>query len=141
MLSKNTLDKGLSILVNSPDIINELGLMPNVNFPTMGGKVWWTDLAECNGWRIQQNSITHHCRILDENNIRRAWGSESEITKLFDKILSNKRSRFSEKKSKDSSDEENQIVEKLNKLKKLYENGVLEEDEYRAKRQELVDQL
>ena len=32
---------------------------------TMGGRVWWQDLKECKGYRIQQNIISRHYRILD----------------------------------------------------------------------------
>mgnify|MGYP005959007799 FL=1 len=34
------------------------GSLPNVPTSTMGGEVWWNDLAECNGWRLQQNTLT-----------------------------------------------------------------------------------
>lgn len=33
------------------------------------------------------NNITGHCRILDNNNIRRAWGGEKSIMDFFLKIL------------------------------------------------------
>lgn len=60
-------------------------LPPNIAFPTMGGKVFWNDIAQYQGWRIQQNIFTEHCRILDENNIRRAWGSKEEMVEEFEK--------------------------------------------------------
>lgn len=49
--------------------------MPNIPMPTMGGEVFWNTLAEYNGWRLQQNMFTHHARILDNNNVRIAWGT------------------------------------------------------------------
>jgi hypothetical protein len=55
----------LAIIENS-DVLNKIALeMPNVEFPTMGGEVFWNNLAESGGWRIQQNKVTRHCRILD----------------------------------------------------------------------------
>ena len=48
--------------------------MPNIPFPTMGGQVFWNTIAECNGWRLQQNMFTQHARILDSSNVRIAWG-------------------------------------------------------------------
>ena len=43
----------------------------NVRYPqTMGGKIWWTDLKEKNGYRIQQNILSKHYRILDPDDGR-----------------------------------------------------------------------
>lgn len=47
----------------------------NVPFPTMGGRQFWADELLFHSWRIQRNVITHHCRLLDENNLRHASGS------------------------------------------------------------------
>ena len=81
-------EDGLKLL--SSINLSEAGLMPNIKFPTMGGEVFWTDLAEYNGWRVQQNSFTKHCRILDPENIRIAWGGEDKIIELFIKLKANK---------------------------------------------------
>ena len=78
---------GLTLLSETPSLAEKFGLLPNVNFPTMGGKFFWNDLANVNGWRVQKNTITGHCRILDNNNIRRAWGGDDAIMRLFEKIL------------------------------------------------------
>lgn len=37
---------------------------------TMGGKVWWNDLENRNGFRLQQNILSGHYRILDPQNER-----------------------------------------------------------------------
>ena len=60
--------------------------MPNIPFPTMGGKVFWNELAACKGWRLQKNMITGHCRILNPDDIRVAWGGEDAIMKLFQNL-------------------------------------------------------
>ena len=78
-------EKALEIIVKSPELLKDLDL-PNINMPTMGGKVWWRDLVNVDGWRVQQNSVTKHCRILDPDDIRRAWGGEDAMVKLFNKI-------------------------------------------------------
>lgn len=44
--------------------------------PTMGGRVWWRDIREENGWRIQQNLVSQHYRILDGQD-RRLFSSFS----------------------------------------------------------------
>jgi hypothetical protein len=62
------------------------GAMPNIPFPTLGGEVFWNNLASSNGWKLQRNSFTGHCRILDSDNTRHAWGSENAMESLFNKF-------------------------------------------------------
>lgn len=80
----------LGLIANRPSVLtnflDDLD-MPNLNLKTMGGDVWWRDLVEVEGWRLQQNSFTKHCRILDPNDVRRAWGGEDAMMKLFRKIV------------------------------------------------------
>ena len=38
--------------------------------PTMGGKVWWREIKSAGGYRIQQNLISKHYRLLDEKDRR-----------------------------------------------------------------------
>ena len=47
----------------------------NLPFSTGGGKQFWTDVDYCQGWRIQQNAVTGHCRLLDPSDVRHAWGT------------------------------------------------------------------
>lgn len=43
----------------------------NTNFPkTLGGKVWWRQIKESNGYQIQQNILSQHYRILDKEDRR-----------------------------------------------------------------------
>lgn len=37
---------------------------------TMGGRVWWRELDHQNGFRLQQNVISGHYRILDADDYR-----------------------------------------------------------------------
>ena len=60
--------------------------MPNIPLQTMGGKVFWNELAESDGWRLQKNMVTGHCRILDPEDVRRAWGGDDAMMELFGKI-------------------------------------------------------
>lgn len=43
---------------------------PKAPRPTMGGRVWWRDLRERQGWRIQQNLVSQHYRVLDPEDGR-----------------------------------------------------------------------
>lgn len=47
----------------------------NVPLTTLGGAQYWGDeMIRC-GWRIQQNALTGHHRLLDPQDTRRAWGT------------------------------------------------------------------
>lgn len=78
-LSKNT-ERILALLDK------EISL-PNIPFPTMGGQVFWNTTVEYHGWKLQQNMITQHARILDPNDVRRAWGTYTGMEKAIRRIL------------------------------------------------------
>ena len=42
---------------------------------TMGGQFCWADELVYLGWRIQRNTFTGHCRLLDEDKHRQTFGS------------------------------------------------------------------
>ena len=48
--------------------------LPNVPLPTLGGRQVWGDVAWRAGWRVQRNVLTGHHRLLDDRDVRRAWG-------------------------------------------------------------------
>jgi DNA-binding XRE family transcriptional regulator len=54
------------------DIIRTIAFTSyNENRPeTMGGKIWWRVIFEESGFKIQQNIISQHYRLLDSNNRR-----------------------------------------------------------------------
>lgn len=67
--------------------LKQFGTLPNVPFPTLGGKVFWNTLAEKDGWKVQKNMITGHCRVLNPSNVRMAWGfSEESLLAELQKI-------------------------------------------------------
>ena len=58
----------------------------NLALPTMGGKQIWTDSFYHDGWRIQENALTGHFRLLDPQNVRRAWGDYEDCHKAYARI-------------------------------------------------------
>ncbi len=68
-------------------IVEELGAMPNIPSETLGGTVFWQDLANVQGWKLQKNWVFGNCRILDPEDIRRAWGGETALRKVFEVLL------------------------------------------------------
>ena len=83
----------LELEKNSKEIYR-LGDCPNIEFPTMGGEVFWDTLKQKDGLRLQQNMFTQLCRILDSNNIRKAWGSPVAMKDKFERMT---RKEFIEK--------------------------------------------
>ena len=65
-----------------------LGDMPNLEMPTMGGEYCWDTVQEVNGLRLQVNKFFGNARILDQYNIRRAWGSRSAMEEKLRRMTS-----------------------------------------------------
>ena len=59
----------------------------NVALPTLGGKQFWTDVRiDPSGWRIQRHALTGHYRLLDNRNIRRAWGKREHCEGMWSRL-------------------------------------------------------
>lgn len=69
--------------------------LPNIPMRTLGGKQFWTDRIWRNGWKIQQNAITGHFRLIDPKRVRRAWGSRQACEK---KLGENEQEQIASKK-------------------------------------------
>jgi hypothetical protein len=65
-------------------LVERMGSMPNLPTKTMGGLVFWTNVADINGWKLQRNWVFGNCRILDPNDVRRAWGGETAMLEAFE---------------------------------------------------------
>lgn len=57
--------------------------------PTLGGTQFWTDYFIQGEWRIQQNAVDGHFRLLDNRNFRRESGTYEECREKFDKLKNN----------------------------------------------------
>jgi pimeloyl-ACP methyl ester carboxylesterase len=67
----------LLVLVSTLALAN--GNTPwNLTTPTLGGKQLWRDSHVYAGWRIQENLLTGHFRLLDTGDTRRAWGTYAQ---------------------------------------------------------------
>jgi pimeloyl-ACP methyl ester carboxylesterase len=58
----------------------------NVVFPTWGGKQLWADQLVYFDWRIQQNVLTGHHRLLDGEDRRQGWGTFKQCQARLTKI-------------------------------------------------------
>jgi pimeloyl-ACP methyl ester carboxylesterase len=62
----------------------------NLDSPTFGGMQFWSDEMVFHDWRIQRHTVSGHCRLLDEKNVRRAWGSFEDCATEFEQIKQQK---------------------------------------------------
>ncbi len=58
----------------------------NLPAPTLGGTQLWRDSHVFAGWRIQENVLTGHSRLLDPEDVRRAWGTYAEVKERLDDL-------------------------------------------------------
>jgi pimeloyl-ACP methyl ester carboxylesterase len=58
----------------------------NVPLPTLGGQQFWADELFFHQWHIQRNTLTGHYRLLDEHDIRRAWGTLTDCRNALETI-------------------------------------------------------
>lgn len=59
---------------------------PNFPTATFGGHAFWTDELVHGKWRIQQNVLSGHYRLLDDRDFRRAWGTFDQCKARFDEL-------------------------------------------------------
>lgn len=59
---------------------------------TLGGKIWWRELARQNGYILQQNILSSHYRILDSEYYRIYSSFDEQATlECFDDLASGER--------------------------------------------------
>jgi|TARA_A100001518_G_scaffold1944_1_gene1864 hypothetical protein len=108
----------------------------NVDFATMGGNMWWNIIAENAGWKLQQNKLTNHVRILNPSNIRKAWTSKQTMIDTMDLVISKIRSQQYVTDKKDDP-----LIARMQKLSLLLEKGLITKSEYDAKKQAMLDEI
>ena len=55
---------------------------PNIQVPTLGGSVFYDNIFEVEGWRLQQQrtiGMQAHYRFLDANNVRVGWVLQPQL--------------------------------------------------------------
>ena len=98
-----------------PAILQDFPIsLPNIKMQTMGGSVFWDDVAEIKGWRLQVNMFTGHWRLLDPYDVRHAWGTNDKMVGIFVKAAEETENGKSEvsaghEENGDSSGEENVV--------------------------------
>ena len=59
---------------------------PGIEGHVMDAEIWWTVLESFGGWKLEENKVTGHCRIIDPEKLRKAWGREAEMRMAFEKV-------------------------------------------------------
>ena len=112
--------------------------MPNIPFPTMGGHVFWNTIASRNGYKLQQNMITRHARILDRDDVRIAWGGIDAMMRVMDRMVNYMRDKNALGNDGSNPSASLMAMEQLKKLKELLDIGAITQDEYDRKKEELL---
>ena len=115
--------------------------MPLPNIPAKAkeeSKVWHT-LTEYNGFKLQQNVVTQHARILDSNNIRIKWGTMEGMDKAFDRMI--ERMEKNRRSGAEENGDQGSVVAKLKEIKDLNEQGIITDEEYEEIRMKYVEKL
>ncbi len=60
--------------------------MPNIQSKTLGGQYFWADELVYFGWRIQRNTFTGHCRLLDGEKRRNTYGTFEQCNAKLEEI-------------------------------------------------------
>jgi hypothetical protein len=83
--------EGFEKLVREPDLLTRVSetVGESADYPTapQGLRVYWNTLCSYKGWKLQKNYYFHHCRILDENKVRRTRGGEKEMISALEAIV------------------------------------------------------
>ena len=58
----------------------------NIESKVIDAGIWWDVLDYSQGWKLERNILTGHCRILNPSKRRIAWGSEAKMRVSFEKV-------------------------------------------------------
>lgn len=59
---------------------------PNIPTKTMGGEICWNTIRSNKNYRLQRHQLTRHCRILTNDDVRVANGSEESMIAEFERL-------------------------------------------------------
>lgn len=70
--------KGVRVMVPQDKI--------NFEWKVIDAGLWWDVIDKKGGWKLERNIITGHCRIINPEKFRVAWGEREKMKKAFDKV-------------------------------------------------------
>ncbi|MCA9065275.1 MAG: hypothetical protein KDA96_19535 [Planctomycetaceae bacterium] len=69
----------------STDVVGDLEI-PQSGMPTLGGMQFWGDVRFLQGWKIQENVLTGHFRLLNPDQRRFASGSREVCDRMLEAV-------------------------------------------------------
>lgn len=111
------------------DLLDREIALPNVPFRVYPDFFVWNTVCEYNGWKLQQNMITRHARIVDSSDMRIAWGTVNGMMRAMD--------RMAEAMNKKGDE----AMVKLKRLKELLDCGAITQSEYEVKKEKLLKSI
>jgi pimeloyl-ACP methyl ester carboxylesterase len=135
---------GLGMIAQNPVVLDQLDKLPTAAGRTLGGPLWWRDLANVHRWRIQQNTVFENCRLLDPQNTRRAWwGSKKGMLDAFVKLSRQQSSPVAEEEAAGAAVllkiDPKHVPQMLKELAELRDSGVITEAEFQEKKNKLLN--
>ena len=83
------LENALINIVNNPiagiKALNRELPLPTIIMPAMD-ILHWDNVATFKGWKVQLNKTNQHARILNDCNIRFAWGTVKDVYKALQAV-------------------------------------------------------
>lgn len=129
-----TSDEFLAILASK--------LPHNTEWSVLGGEVSWVNLAESNGWKLQQNTIMKNVRIIDNKNVRRAFSLKPRrLFNVMDELV--KELNEHDESAGLSSGNDSMLNEftKLEYLSQFHAKGDITDEEYEEKKKEILKRI
>ena len=76
----------ISNFITKPVLYEELSDCPNKEKSVNKKNIFWQDIKITNGWKLQITLLTGLSRIVDDNGIRKAWGSPVIMKEKFKRL-------------------------------------------------------
>ncbi len=83
VMNMKNFEAGLQrIVTNEQDlksVIEKVGTKRDFQKAPQGMRVFWETLYCYEGWKLQKNYYFNHCRIVDDHQTLKAWGTEKDM--------------------------------------------------------------
>jgi bifunctional DNA-binding transcriptional regulator/antitoxin component of YhaV-PrlF toxin-antitoxin module len=120
----------------------------NIEMKVADGGVWWENVKEKKGWKLQRNYVSGHYRIISPSKIRKAWGPDrDEMVDIFNELTEDRDPVYERPATQQQQSpppekpSKQEILAQLKDLGDLYADGVLTKDEFEAAKKKLLKEL
>ncbi|MBO7720963.1 MAG: hypothetical protein J6T01_01000 [Kiritimatiellae bacterium] len=77
------------ILAGEPSVKAQVRVpqdLVNVELKVADAGIWWDVLDSAQDWKLERNIVTGHCRIIDPDKRRVAWGAEADMRRSLETV-------------------------------------------------------